>query len=69
MIFGSNFSTASGPGRSRVPARQRGASCYQVEIAVRGNNDKTASVDTVWQVEPDGETLRFLTVRTIEKDR
>jgi hypothetical protein len=42
---------------------------YQVEIPVRGNNNKTANVDTVWQEEGDGSTLKFLTVRTIEKDR
>ena len=41
---------------------------YQIQIPVRGNNDETANVDTVWQVE-DGWTLKFLTVRTIKKDR
>lgn len=42
---------------------------YQVEIEVRGNNNKTAKVDTVWQVEQDDSTLNFVTVRTIVKDR
>jgi hypothetical protein len=42
---------------------------YQVDIEIQGNNDKTANVDTVWQVEQDEITLKFLTIRTITKDR
>ena len=42
---------------------------YQVEVPVTGNNGKVAAVETVWQVEEHAGTLRFLTVRSIEKDR
>jgi hypothetical protein len=37
---------------------------YCVEIPVRGNNDRTANVETVWQVEET--TLRLVTVRSIK---
>lgn len=63
LVDGLNTGRITGTRRTDYGVR------YQVEIPIRGNNNRTANVDTVWQEEPDGSTLKFLTVRTIEKDR
>lgn len=54
------LSSGTVTGTRETPWGQR----YQVEIPVLGNNDRTANVETVWQVEEEA-TLRFITVRSI----
>ena len=42
---------------------------YSVDISLTGNNGRVAEADTVWQVEEDGEVLRFTTVRRLKAKR